>query len=91
MAVDESVQVKSRRDAEKEIWPFVKPNIDLSTPSGRASYMQYYRDYQKNLHEQLKTNSARVNYLLFRIDMLGEEAQNLLSMEMSFRKKGQKR
>ena len=86
MAVDESVQVKSKRQIEKELWPFVKPDIDLSTLSGRASYMQFQRDFQKRLSEQLKHNPITVSDLLFRVDIVAGDVQKLLNMDFSLRK-----
>jgi hypothetical protein len=91
MASRKGVQMKSKREIEKELWPFVKPNIDLSTSVGRAGYMQFQRDFQKKLSEQLKHNPITVYDLLFKVDVMAVDVAKLLRMDMALKKKRDER
>jgi len=83
--------VKSKRDIEKELWPFVRPVVDLSNQNGHNEYVKFQREFQKKLSEQLHHNPVTVYDLLFRVDLVSEDVQKLLKMDMSLRKKSQKR
>ena len=90
MAVDQGVQVKSKREIEKELWPFVRPNVDFSTNEGFNNYQRFQREFQKKLSEQLKHNPITVSDLLLRVDIMAVDIEKLLQMDMSLRKKPQK-
>jgi len=79
--------VKSKREIEKELWPFIRP----SDQDGHAEYVKFQREFQKKLSEQLRHNPVTVYDLLFRVDLVSEDVQKLLKMDMSLRKKPQKR
>ena len=83
--------MKSKRQIEKELWPFVRPNIDLSNQDGHAEYVKFQREFQKKLSEQLKHDPVTVSDLLFRVDIVAVDVQKLLRMDMSLRRKSQKR
>ena len=83
--------MKSKREIERELWPLIRPNVDLSTNEGFNNYQRFQREFQKKLSEQLRHNPITISDLLFRVDLVSEDVQKLLQMDMSLRKKPQKR
>jgi len=83
--------VKSKREIEKELWPLVRPQIDVSNQDGHAEYVRFQREFQKRISEQLKHNPVTVSDLLFRVDIMAVDVAKLLQMDISLRKKSQKR
>ena len=82
--------MKSKREIEKELWPFVKPEVNTNNQNGHAEYVKFQREFQKKLSEELHHNPITVRDLLFRVDLVSEDVAKLLRMDMSFRKKSQK-
>jgi hypothetical protein len=79
--------VKSKKQIEKELWPFVR----IPDQNNHAEYVKFQRDFQKKLSEQLHHNPITIYDLLFRVDLVSEDVQKLLQMDMSLRKKSQNR
>ena len=83
--------MKSKRQIEKELWPFIRPTVDLSNQNGHAEYVKFQREFQKKLSEQLKHNPITVYDLVFKVDIMADDVRKLLQMNMYLRKSSQKR
>lgn len=74
--------MKSKREIEKELWPYIKRVNNLSSQNDHDTYVRFQREFQKRIAEQLRKNPITVYDLMFRVDILAEDVVRLLSSEM---------